>query len=240
MNQASTNLAEVVLPNNEHASGAADCGKVRVILVDNHPMVRQGLSQLINDEADLCVCAQADNAMTALELIASTDPDFAIIDISMNGMDGIQLIKELKIRRPELATLVLSMHDEALYAERALRAGAGGYITKEEAPAKVMHAIRRVLGGEIYVSENVAARLLKAVRGKCSDSALTPLGRLSDRELQVFREIGHGYSIREIAEKLYVSMKTVETHRDHIKVKLNLKNSNEVLRYAVQSGMNGE
>jgi len=211
--------------------------KVRVILVDDHPMVRQGLAQLINDEADLCVCAEADNATTALELIDSSLPDLAIIDISMGGVDGIELLKQLKTRRPGLATLVLSMHDEALYAERVLRAGARGYVTKQEAPGQVMTAIRLVLAGEVYVSEKIAARLLKLVTGSRVDNTQTPLGRLSNRELQVFRLIGGGMSIREIAEKLELSTKTIETHREHIKEKLSLKSSSELLRYAVQYGV---
>ena len=230
-------------PDNQN-SGPGDApatsatSKLRVILVDDHPMVRQGLAQLINDEADLCVCAEADNAATALELIASMLPDLAIIDISMGGVDGIELLKQLKLRQPDLVTLVLSMHDETLYAERVLRAGAKGYVTKQEAPEKVMTAIRRVLAGEVYVSEKIAAQLLKTVTGSRPEAGQTPLDRLSNRELQVFRLIGGGMSMREIAEKLFLSTKTIETHREHIKEKLSLKSSSELLRYAVQYGVN--
>jgi DNA-binding NarL/FixJ family response regulator len=212
--------------------------KIRVVLVDDHPMVRQGLARLINDENDLCVCGEADSAAAAIELIHSVKPDLAIIDISMGGADGIELIKDLRIHRPEMPVLVLSMHDESLYAERVLRAGAKGYVTKQEAPEKVMTAIRRVLAGEVYVSERIAARLLKAVTGARGDGGQSPLDRLSDRELQVFRLIGGGMSVREIAEKLFLSVKTIETHREHIKDKLNLKSSSELLRYAVQYGVN--
>ena len=219
------------------APATSTTSKLRVILVDDHPMVRQGLAQLINDEADLCVCAEADNAATALELIASMLPDLAIIDISMGGVDGIELLKQLKLHRPDLVTLVLSMHDETLYAERVLRAGAKGYVTKQEAPEKVMTAIRRVLAGEVYVSEKIAAQLLKTVTGSRPEAGQTPLDRLSNRELQVFRLIGGGMSMREIAEKLFLSTKTIETHREHIKEKLSLKSSSELLRYAVQYGV---
>src|SRR5947209_12726673 len=171
---------------------AAAARKVRVLLVDDHPVVRQGLARLINDEPDLCVCGEADGATAALELIDRTQPDLALIDISMAGTDGIELIKDLKQTHPNLLTLVLSMHDESLYAERVLRAGAKGYVTKQEAPDKVMTAIRRVLAGEIYVSERMAAKLLKAMTGPRQAGSESPLDRLSDRELQVFRLIGSG------------------------------------------------
>jgi DNA-binding NarL/FixJ family response regulator len=212
--------------------------KVKVLLVDDHPVVRQGLARLINDEADLCVCGEADSVAVALEMIAKLEPDLAVIDISMGGTDGIELIKELKATRPGLLALVLSMHDESLYAERVLRAGAKGYVTKQEAAEKVLTAIRKVLAGEVYVSERIASRLLKAVAGSRQDAAQSPLDRLSDRELQVFRLIGGGMSVREIADKLFLSVKTIETHREHIKEKLNLKSSSELLRYAVQFGVN--
>ena len=221
----------------KRSAAAIAPGKIRVLLVDDHPMVRQGLARLINDEADLCVCGEADGAAAALELVESLKPDLAVIDISMGGSDGIELLKELRARAPSLATLVLSMHDESLYAERVLRAGARGYVTKQEAPEKVMTAIRCVLAGNLYVSEKISARLLKTASGSRGISGQTPLDRLSDRELQVFRLIGGGMSVREIAGKLVLSVKTVETHREHIKEKLNLKSSNELLRYAVQYGV---
>jgi DNA-binding NarL/FixJ family response regulator len=209
-------------------------GKVRVLLVDDHPVVRQGLARLINDEPDLVVCGEAESAGQALELAERLRPDVAVIDISLGGNDGLELLKDLRNRLPQMTTLVLSMHDESLYAERVLRAGAKGYVTKQEAPEKVMTAIRRVLGGEIYVSEKMAAKLLKAMTGPRQAQSDSPLDRLSDRELQVFRLIGSGMSVREIAEKLFLSVKTIETHREHIKEKLNLKSSSELLRYAVQ------
>jgi DNA-binding NarL/FixJ family response regulator len=219
-------------------ASAARNGKIKVLLVDDHPVVRQGLARLINDEADLCVCGEADSAAAALEIVSRVQPDLAVIDISMGGADGIELIKDLRADRPELLTLVLSMHDECLYAERVLRAGARGYVTKQEPPEEVMIAIRRVLAGEVHVSNKMAGRLLKAVTGSKADAGETPLDRLSDRELQVFRLIGGGMSVREIAEKLFLSVKTIETHREHIKEKLSLKSSAELLRYAVQYGVN--
>jgi DNA-binding NarL/FixJ family response regulator len=212
--------------------------KLRILLVDDHPMVRQGLARLINDEPDLCVCGEADGVAAAIEILDRARPDLAVIDISMGGTDGIELIKDLKVRRPNLPALVLSMHDESLYAERVLRAGAKGYVTKHEAPEKVMIAIRRVLAGEVYVSERIAARLINAVAGSKQNAGESPLDRLSDRELQVFRLIGGGMTVREIADKLCLSVKTIETHREHIKDKLNLKSSSELLRYAVQYGIN--
>jgi DNA-binding NarL/FixJ family response regulator len=229
----STTAAE---PSGAPASATAR-GKVRVLLVDDHPMVRQGLARLINDEADLCVCGEADSAASALGMLDSVQPDLAIVDISMDGIDGIELVKELRAKRPQMPALVLSMHDESLYAERVLRAGAKGYVTKQEAPEKVMTAIRRVLAGDVYVSDKIASRLLKAVTGPQKEPMLSPLDRLSDRELQVFRLIGGGLSVREIAEKLFLSVKTIETHREHIKEKLNLKSAAELLRYAVQYGV---
>lgn len=219
------------------ATASTAVKRIQVLLVDDHPVVRQGLARLINDENDLCVCGEADGAARALELIELLKPDLAVIDISMGGTDGIELIKDLKTRVPGLPTLVLSMHDESLYAERVLRAGAKGYVTKQEAPEKVMTAIRRVLAGELYVSEKVAARLVKAATGSHQAGGESPLDRLSDRELQVFRLIAGGMTVREIADKLFLSVKTIETHREHIKEKLNLRSSSELLRYAVQYGI---
>ena len=212
-------------------------GKLKVMLVDDHPVVRQGLARLINDEPDLRVCGEADNAEDALVIVARENPNVAVVDISMKGADGIELIKRLRTISPAMPTLVLSMHDEALYAERVLRAGGKGYVTKQEAPENVMIAIRRVLSGEVYVSDRIAARLLKAVTGDKPEGQ-SPLDRLSDRELQVFRLIGGGMSVREIADSLFLSVKTVETHREHIKDKLSLKSAAELLRYAVQYGVN--
>jgi DNA-binding NarL/FixJ family response regulator len=212
----------------------ATATKTRVLLVDDHPMVRQGLARLINDEADMTVCGEAEGASTALELAERLSPDLAVIDISLGGSDGLELIKDFRTRLPKLTTLVLSMHDESLYAERVLRAGAKGYVTKQEAPETVMIAIRKVLAGGTYVSGKMAERITKSMATPRQAEAQSPLDRLSDRELQVFRLIGGGMSVREIAEKLFLSVKTIETHREHIKEKLSLKSSSDLLRYAVQ------
>jgi DNA-binding NarL/FixJ family response regulator len=208
--------------------------KARVVLVDDHPVIRRGLSALIRLEADLDVCGEAGDAREALELIGRENPAVAVVDISLSGPDGIELIKDIKIRYPEVKVLVLSMHDESVYAERALRAGARGYLMKSEPLEHVMGAIRRVLKGEIHVSERFAARLLHQVVGHGHTAETSAIDRLSDRELQVFRSIGQGMGIRDIANELYLSVKTIEAHREHIKQKLGLQSSGELLRYAIR------
>jgi DNA-binding NarL/FixJ family response regulator len=208
--------------------------KRMVLLIDDHPIVRQGLSQLINQEPDLHVSSEAASAREALDSLEKSRPDVAIVDISLEDRSGIELIKDLRNRDPELPILALSMHDEALYAERALRAGAKGYIMKQEATEQVMNAIRKVLEGQIYVSERMASRLLDQFVGAKPGEDDSPLGRLSDRELEIFSMIGRGLGTREIANKLFLSIKTVEAHREHIKEKLKLKSGTELMRMAVQ------
>lgn len=206
--------------------------KARVLLVDDHPIVRQGMTLLINDEADLHVCGEAATAAEAVKQIDALHPDVVVVDISLQDRSGLELIKELQGRDAELPILALSMHEESLYAERVLRAGGRGYITKQEAPHKVLDAIRKVLSGQIYVSEQAATRLLNHFASNKTMDA-DPIRRLSDRELEVFTLIGRGYSTREIAERLYLSVKTVEAHREHIKDKLNIRNWIELLRQAM-------
>jgi DNA-binding NarL/FixJ family response regulator len=208
--------------------------KRMVLLIDDHPIVRQGLSQLINQEPDLHVSSEAASAREALDSLEKSRPDVAIVDISLEDRSGIELIKDLRNRDPELPILALSLHDEALYAERALRAGAKGYIMKQEATEQVMNAIRKVLEGQIYVSERMASRLLDQFVGAKPGEDDSPLGRLSDRELEIFSMIGRGLGTREIANKLFLSIKTVEAHREHIKEKLKLKSGTELMRMAVQ------
>jgi DNA-binding NarL/FixJ family response regulator len=182
------------------------------------------------------VCGEADDAHTAMEAIDKTVPDLALVDISLKDTYGIELVKDIKAQHPQVRTLVLSMHDESLYAERALRAGARGYMTKQEASKKVVGAIRQVLGGGIYVSEKMAGVLLGRVAGdKQGDGS--PADRLSDRELEIFQLLGEGLAVREIAKRLHVSTKTVEAHRTHIKEKLNIRTSPELLRYAIQMSL---
>ena len=210
--------------------------KTRVLLIDDHPMIRQGLAGLINEESNLMVCGEAGDSRQALELIASAKPNLAIVDISLDERDGIELIKEVRAQHPEVQLLVLSMHDEGVYAERALRAGASGYVMKAEAAGTVMAAIQRVLSGKIYISEKITDQLLHRVttRRKDARNFKSPVERLSDRELQIFRLLGDGVRVREIATQLYISIKTVESHRVNIKEKLGLQTSAELLRYAIQ------
>lgn len=209
-------------------------GKRRVLIVDDHPIVRQGLALLINQEHDLAVCGQAEDAHEAIRAIRESEPDMVIVDISLKDTSGVELIKDLQVQHPNLPILTLSMHDEAVYGERALRAGARGYIMKQEATEKVVTAIRRVLAGEIYVSDGMAAKMVSKLVGGPSRKTGSPVERLSDRELEVFRMLGEGYNTREMAEKLHLSIKTIETYRAHIKDKLALADASELLRSAIQ------
>ena len=209
--------------------------KRKVLIVDDHPILRKGLTLLINQEPDLFVCSEAENAQMALESLDNVVPDMAIVDISLPGIDGIELIKELRLRHKEMPVLVVSMHDEALYAERSLRAGARGYIMKQEALEKVLVAIRKVLEGEIFVSERITTKMLeKFVSVEGVSQAASPIDLLSNRELTVFRLIGQGHKTRQIAERLHLSIKTVESYRAHIKEKLKLGDGTDLLKYAIQ------
>jgi len=209
--------------------------KAKVFIVDDHAIVRQGLAELINDQDDLVTCGEADGPPAAMKEIAATKPDVAVVDITLNGGDGIELCRQIHDRWPKLPILVLSMHDETMYAERVLRAGAAGYVMKQEPQEKVMAAIRRVLSGETYLSDAMASKLLRSFSGSRTDPDASPLERLSDRELQIFQMIGQGRSVRDIADALFLSPKTVETHKEHIKQKLNLSSSNDLLRFAIEA-----
>jgi len=198
-------------------------GKNRVFVVDDHPIVRQGLSQLINREPDLMVCGEAEDARTALDAIAPSKPDILIVDVSLDGPDGIELLKTIRARDAKLPVLMLSMHDESLYAERALRAGANGYIMKQEATERVLIAIRQILCGEVYVSDSMAQKMMHQYIGR-GGARRSMMEELTDRELEVFRLIGQGHGTRQIAEELHLSVKTVESYYAHIKEKLSLKN----------------
>lgn len=217
------------------AAAASASSKKRVFLVDDHPIVRQGLAQLIDSEPDLAVIGQGEDAYASLKAMRDARPDLALVDISLKDADGLELLKELKAQGAEFPVLILSMHDESLYAERALRAGARGYVMKQEPPDVLLGAIRRVLAGEIYVSPKMGATLLRRMVGSREVNATSPMERLTDRELEVFRLIGAGQSVREIADKLCLSVKTVEAHREHIKEKLSLKTSAELLRFAIRN-----
>jgi DNA-binding NarL/FixJ family response regulator len=208
--------------------------KKRVFVVDDHPIVRQGLALLINREPDLVVCGEAEDAHTAVQSITTAKPDILVVDISLNGPDGLDLLKEIRTRNVELPVLVLSMHDESIYAERALRAGAQGYIMKQEATEKVLVALRRILTKEIYVSERIANRMLQRYIGSPGAGSPSSIADLTDRELEVFRLIGEGHSTRQIAEELHISVKTVESYQAHIKEKLSLRSARELVQHAIQ------
>jgi len=208
--------------------------KKSILIVDDHPVLRRGLAALIEAEPDLTVCGQADDCKAALEALRKTRPDLAIVDLSLGEGDGLDLIKQIKQRSPEIPVLVLSMHDESVYAERSLRAGARGYVTKQQLDNTVLVAIRRLLDGEMYMSEQLTTRLAaKFVGGRTLESDRS-VDALSDRELQVFRLIGQGRSTRQIAAALALSIKTIESHREHIKDKLSLDSSAEPAQRAPQ------
>jgi DNA-binding NarL/FixJ family response regulator len=208
--------------------------KRRILLVDDHPLLRQGIGQLINEQPDLMVCGEAEDRASALQAAESTRPELAVVDISLKSQHGLELIKDFKVRFPGLLMLVLSMHDESFYGERALRAGARGYIMKREASEKVLEAIRHVLGGGVYASNRITGNILNKVTGWAGTSARPSLSVLSDRELEVLMLIGKGNGSRQIAKQLNLSVKTIEAHRANIKLKLNLESSHEVLQHAIR------
>ncbi len=208
--------------------------KRTILIVDDHPMLRRGLAALINFEPDLVVCGEAGTYPAALEAIQAHQPDLVIVDLELGGRDGLHLVKDIKIRHPLIPTLMLSMHDESLYAERALRAGAAGYVTKQQLDETVLIAIRCALAGETYMSEQLQVRLAVKCLGRKTLAPGSPLETLSDRELQVFRLIGEGRTTRQIADALCLSIKTIESHREHIKSKLNIESATALAQRAIQ------
>jgi DNA-binding NarL/FixJ family response regulator len=208
--------------------------KAKIMIVDDHPIMRRGLAELINLENDLIICGEAESTSSALEMIKLHRPNLVLVDLSLKDENGLNLIKDIKARFPAVLTLVLSMHDEGFYAERALRAGAKGYIMKQQATTLVLVAIRRILGGEVYLSDAMSSQMLRQVTGQKGKTKGIGVERLSDRELEVFRLIGMGLGTRQIAGKLSRSVKTVETYREHIKLKLDLKDSSELVQNAIQ------
>jgi DNA-binding NarL/FixJ family response regulator len=208
--------------------------KRRVVIVDDHPMMRQGLAQLVNHETDLVTLCEADTAAQAIELINEHKPDLVLVDISLPDKNGLELIKDLRVYHPDLPVLVVSMHDEALYAERVLRAGGRGYIMKQEGGKLLMKAIRQVLSGQIYLSEKMSAKILEIFSGRRAEAATSPAELLSDREFEVFQLIGEGKGTRQIAGHLHLSIKTVEVHRANIKQKLGLKTATDLVHYAIR------
>lgn len=204
--------------------------KVQILIVDDHPLVREGFKALISTQPDLEVSGEAASFSDAIELSASSEPDLVIIDLSLAGGSGLELIKRFHARSPSLRMLVCSMHDESLFAERVLKAGAHGYINKQEVTDHVINAIRHVMSGNIYLSETLTQRMLQGL----SNGHLSSIDDLSDRELEVFGLIGQGIGTSQIAEQLHLSVKTVETHREKIKKKLHLASASELTRYAMQ------
>jgi DNA-binding NarL/FixJ family response regulator len=206
----------------------------RVLIVDDHPMLREGLKTVINQQRDLVVCGEAADAPQAMEAVGALKPDIVLVDLSLVGSSGLELVKDIKMRYPGVPTLVLSLHDEVLYAERVVRAGARGYIMKRSSSSELLHALRAVLDGKLYLSENMASHLMKQMLGR---HEIAPerdsREKLTDRELEVFQLIGEGHGTREIAQRLSLSMKTVSCHRENIKNKLQLKGATELVQHAV-------
>ncbi len=205
----------------------------RVLIVDDHPLVRAGLRSLFDDEPDLSVCAEVGNVRDAIAVARTESPDLALIDISLEDGNGIELIKRLKVHIPELKMLVCSMHDESLFAERAINAGARGYVNKHQVTEQILEAARQVLAGRIYLSDKMVERVIDGF-AKRKDTGGSSIEDLSDRELEVFGLIGQGLSTSKIAERLHLSVKTIETHREKIKRKLQLATGGELVRHAVQ------
>jgi DNA-binding NarL/FixJ family response regulator len=218
----------------ETAAAVGPHRKAKVLIVDDHPVVRYGLVQMLSGEPDFEVCGEAASAQEALALVARHEPDVAVVDISLRGTNGIELVKQIHAIHPEARILVSSMHDEKLFAERALRAGANGYINKQVAITEMVGAIRRVLSGKVYLSAPMTERMIERAAGLESDGSRSAVQRLSDRELEVFSLLGDGLSTREVAQRLNLSVKTIETHRAQIKRKLGLRNSTELVQRAVE------
>jgi DNA-binding NarL/FixJ family response regulator len=206
----------------------------RILLVDDHPFMRAGLAQLIDRQADMMVCGEAGNPGEALQALAQTRPDLVLSDLTMPGRSGLEFIKDLRAAHETLAILVVSMHDESVFAERALRAGARGYIMKEAGGENLLSAIRQVLRGEIYVSPRMSARILENLSGARPRGSKSPIEKLTDREFEVFQLIGLGKSTRDIATQLHLSTKTVDVHRANIKEKLKLTDATALIRHAVR------
>jgi DNA-binding NarL/FixJ family response regulator len=222
--------------NQEHATStsAQQEGRAKILLVDDHEVVRFGIGQFLNRQPDLVVCGQAETSAAAMEAIDRLAPDLVTVDLTLGNDDGLELIKNIRAQHPALPLLVISMHDESLYAELALHAGASGYVMKQQSLETLLQAVRKVLSGTIYVSEALTNRILLKRTRQSADAALPPMKRLSDRELQVFQLIGQWKGTRQIATELHLSVKTVEYYREQIKKKLNLRNGTELLQMARQ------
>ncbi|OAM88713.1 response regulator transcription factor [Termitidicoccus mucosus] len=208
--------------------------KIRVYIVDDHPLMRRGLIELINGQPDMTCCGEAEDSPTALKMISTIKPDLTIVDISLKGYNGIELIKNIRALDPKAQILVLSMHDESIYAMRVLKAGAKAYVMKQEMSDKVLDAIRRIRSGKVFVSDRVASRMLDHVAGGGDPGQGSPVDILSDRELEIVSMIGNGLPTRDIAAKLHISIKTVESHRARIKEKLSITNAIQLVQFCVR------
>ena len=206
----------------------------RVLLLDDHPMTRYGMARLIEQEPDLVVCGEAENSHSALAAVKAHKPEVVLVDLTMPGGEGIEFIKDMRALHPEVAVLVVSMHDEEVYAQRALRAGSRGYIMKSEGGEQLVKAIRQVLGGKIYLSEKMAGKVLEVFSGQRDRGETTTLDKLSDREFEVFRLLGQGLTTREIGQRLRLGTKTVDTHRLHLRQKMGFKTSAALIKHAIQ------
>ncbi len=218
----------------EHTRDDSHCNSTRIMIVDDHPIVREGYVHLIQRRNDLQVCAQAGGKVEAIQQIRNSSPHLIIVDISLSDGSGLELIKDVKSQFPQIKLLAVSMHDESLFAERCIRAGAQGFVNKQQAPEQLIKAIDRVLSGKIFLSQEITERMISRSIGAMEDQTLSPIEKLSDRELEVFEQIGQGETTRQIACKLNLSAKTIETYRENIKHKLNLSNATELTRHAIQ------
>jgi DNA-binding NarL/FixJ family response regulator len=215
-------------------SPAADDARHKILLLDDHPMTRYGMARLIEQEPDLVVSGEAENAHGALDAVKTQKPELVLVDLTMPGGEGIEFIKDLRALHPEVAVLVVSMHDEQVYAQRALRAGSRGYIMKSEGGEQLVKAIRQVLQGKIYLSENMAGKVLEVFSGQRQGGETSTLDKLSDREFEVFGLLGQGLTTREISQRLRLGTKTVDTHRLHLRQKLGFKTGAALIKYAIQ------
>lgn len=213
--------------------------RARVLIVDDHPIFRQGIAQIVHQSGDFEICGEADCPEKAMQSTATLQPDVAVVDLAFSSGSGLELVRDLKVWHPSVRILVLSMHDESLYAERVLRAGASGYIMKHEIAEHFIEAIHQVLRGSVYLSERMAARMLQRLAGREPTTVASSVESLSDRELDIYQMVGQCLSTREVADRLCLSIKTVETHLGHVKVKLGLESSRELFRHAVVSSLKG-
>jgi DNA-binding NarL/FixJ family response regulator len=214
--------------------------KTRILIVDDHPMMREGLTSLLAAQPDIDVCGEAESAAQALDMIRSKHPHVVIADITLPGKSGLELIKDIAAMYPEVATLAVSMHDESIYAERVLRAGARGYIMKKEGGKRILEAIRKVRAGDVAVSEKMSAHILRVFSGRQGSAEESPVRQLTDREFEVFELIGRGLGTAQMALDLHISAKTVEVHRSHIKEKLRIKTGSELIAYAARWAQSAE